>query len=106
MTRPVNSFRYCNSSPEVTRLVVMMYVKPPLSRRGGSAVRARGRHLPRDGTDVVEPVRADVRVGDDWVAKTSRIRVAQSRVEAGACRAYGGLCSRSGGISSTMVSPA
>jgi putative transposase len=33
MTRPVNPFRYFNSSPEVIRLVVMMYVKFPLSLR-------------------------------------------------------------------------
>jgi len=33
MTRPVNPFRYFNSSPEVIRLVVMMYVKYPLSLR-------------------------------------------------------------------------
>ena len=26
MTRPANPFRYFNSSPEVIRLVVMMYV--------------------------------------------------------------------------------
>jgi len=33
MSRPVNPFRYFNSSPEVIRLVVMMYVKFPLSLR-------------------------------------------------------------------------
>jgi putative transposase len=33
MTRPANPFRYFNSSPEVIRLVVMMYVKFPLSLR-------------------------------------------------------------------------
>ena len=33
MARPVNPFRYFNSSPEVIRLVVMMYVKFPLSLR-------------------------------------------------------------------------
>jgi putative transposase len=33
MTRPPNPFRYFNSSPEVIRLVVMMYVKYPLSLR-------------------------------------------------------------------------
>ena len=33
MTRPVNPFRYFNSSPEVIRLVVAMYVKFPLSLR-------------------------------------------------------------------------
>jgi transposase-like protein len=33
MTQPRNPFRYFNSSPEVIRLVVMMYVKFPLSLR-------------------------------------------------------------------------
>src|ERR1039457_2394164 len=33
MTRPANPFRYFNSSPEVIRLVVMMYVDYPLSLR-------------------------------------------------------------------------
>jgi DNA polymerase III epsilon subunit-like protein len=33
MTRPADPFRYFNSSPEVIRLVVMMYVKFPLSLR-------------------------------------------------------------------------
>ena len=33
MTRPANPLRYFNSSPEVIRLVVMMYVKYPLSLR-------------------------------------------------------------------------
>src|SRR5665213_2798922 len=33
MTQPANPFRYFNSSPEVIRLVVMMYVKFPLSLR-------------------------------------------------------------------------
>jgi hypothetical protein len=33
MTKPANPFLYFNSSPEVIRLVVMMYVKYPLSLR-------------------------------------------------------------------------
>jgi putative transposase len=33
MTKPANAFHYFNSSPEVIRLVVMMYVKFPLSLR-------------------------------------------------------------------------
>src|SRR5271167_3292353 len=33
MTNPANPFRYFNSSPEVIRLVVVMYVKFPLSLR-------------------------------------------------------------------------
>ena len=33
MTKPANPFRYFDSSPEVIRLVVMMYIKYPLSLR-------------------------------------------------------------------------
>ena len=33
MTQPENPFRYFDSAPEVTRLVVMMYVRYPLSLR-------------------------------------------------------------------------
>jgi putative transposase len=33
MSKPANPFRYFNSSPEVIRLVVMMYVRFPLSLR-------------------------------------------------------------------------
>ncbi len=33
MAKPDNPFRYFNSSPEVIRLVVMMYIKFPLSLR-------------------------------------------------------------------------
>jgi putative transposase len=33
MTKPANPFRYFNSSPEVIRLVVIMYMKYPLSLR-------------------------------------------------------------------------
>jgi putative transposase len=33
MTMPASPFRYFNSSPEVIRLVVMMYVRFPLSLR-------------------------------------------------------------------------
>jgi len=41
-----NPFRYFNSSPEVIRLVVMMYVRYPLSLRNveESLGRARDRH--------------------------------------------------------------
>ena len=33
MSRPENPFRYFNSTPEIIRLVVMMYVRFPLSSR-------------------------------------------------------------------------
>ena len=33
--KPASPFRYLNSSPEVIRLVVMMYVRFPLSLRNG-----------------------------------------------------------------------
>src|SRR5579864_6018974 len=51
-----NRFRYLNSSPEVIRLVVMMFVKHPLSLRHieDLLVRTRGRHPPRDGAVQIE----------------------------------------------------
>ena len=58
-----NPFRYFNSSPEVIRLVVMMYVRYPLSLRNVEDLLAeRGIDIsPRDGSVLVQPVRADVR---------------------------------------------
>jgi putative transposase len=52
-----NPFRYFNSSPEVIRLVVMMYVRYPLSLRNVEDLLAeRDRHQPRDRPVLVEPV--------------------------------------------------
>jgi putative transposase len=68
-----NPFRYFNSSPEIIRLTVMMYVRYPLSlrqvedilfERGIDICRARHRYLSRDGAFLVEPVRSGVRRGD------------------------------------------
>jgi hypothetical protein len=57
-----NPFRYFNSSPEVIRLVVMMYVRYPLSLRNVEDLLAeRG---PRDRPVLVEPVWPDVRRRD------------------------------------------
>ncbi len=54
-------FRYFNSSPEVIRLVVMMYVKYPLSLRNVEDLLAeRGIDISHDGPVLVEPVRPDV----------------------------------------------
>jgi len=44
--KPASPFRYFNSSPEIIRLVVMMYVRFPLSLRNVEAGGARYRHLP------------------------------------------------------------
>jgi len=47
MARSTNPFRYFGSSPEVIRLVVMMYVKYPLSLRNvEDLLHERGIHLP------------------------------------------------------------
>jgi transposase-like protein len=60
--KPPSPFIRFNSSPEVIRLVVMMYVRFPLSLRNvEDLLFERHRHLPRDGSDVVEQVRTDVR---------------------------------------------
>jgi hypothetical protein len=70
-----NPFRYFNSSPEVIRLTVLMYVRyPPVAAAGrGSAVRAGDRYLPRDGAVLVEPVRSYVRRGDPQAAGSKPI---------------------------------
>ena len=55
-------FRYFNSSPEVIRLVMMMYVRYPLSLRNVEDLLAgRGIDQPRDGPVLVEPVWSNVR---------------------------------------------
>jgi len=57
-----NPFRYFNSSPEIIRLTVMMYIHYPFvaAPGRGSVVLTRHRHLPRDGTVLVGPVRSIV----------------------------------------------
>ena len=60
-----NPFRYLNSSPEVIRLVVMMYIRYPLSlRQGEDILFERGMVRGRGGPVLVEPVRSDVCRGD------------------------------------------
>lgn len=44
-------------------------VSAELAQRRGSAVRARGRYLPRDGALLAEPVRPDVRGGSPAAAR-------------------------------------
>ena len=69
-----NPFRYFNSSPEVIRLAVMMYVRYPLSlRQVEDLLFERDRYLPRDGTFLVEPVRPDVRRRDQEAARPPSI---------------------------------
>ena len=76
-----NPFRYFNSSPEVIRLVVMMYVRYPLSLRNVEDLlgRARHRHQPRDGAVLVEPVRPDVRRRDPQETGHGHARLSQWR---------------------------
>ena len=61
--KPASPFRYFNSSPEVIRLAVLMYVKYPLSLRNVEDLlhEARHRHQSRDGAPLVEPVRSALR---------------------------------------------
>jgi hypothetical protein len=72
-----NPFRYFNSSPEVIRLVVMMYIRYQLSAVAatgrGYSVRARHRHLPRDDTVLVESLRSDVRQRDQETTPSSSV---------------------------------
>ena len=65
-------FRYFNSSPEVIRLAVMMYIRYPLSlRQVEDILFERGyRHLPRDGALLVAPVRSYVCWRDQETAGT------------------------------------
>jgi putative transposase len=59
-----NPFRYFNSSPEVIRLVVMMYVRYPLSLRNVEDLLAeRGIDISHPPV-LVEPVWPDVRRRD------------------------------------------
>jgi putative transposase len=61
-----NPFRYFNSSPEVIRLVVMMYVRYPLSLRNVEDLLAeRGVDISHETVRfLVEPVWPDVRRRD------------------------------------------
>lgn len=57
--KPRQAIRYFNSSAEVIRLAVMMYVRFPLSLWNVEDLMFEGdRHLSRDGAAPVEPVRA------------------------------------------------
>jgi putative transposase len=69
-----NPFRYFNSSPEVIRLVVMMYVRYPLSLRNVEDVLAeRGIHISH------ETVRFWSRFGPMFAAEIRKRRVAHMR---------------------------
>ena len=59
-------FKYFNTSPEIIRLAVKMYVRFPLSLRNvEDLLHERGVNIcPRDGAVLVAQVRADVRRGD------------------------------------------
>ncbi|MFN7389905.1 hypothetical protein [Brevundimonas sp.] len=62
MARSDSPFRWFDSSPEVIRTVVMMYVRFPLSLRQVEDLLAEhGINLSRDGTALVESFRSDVR---------------------------------------------
>ena len=78
-----NPFRYFNSSPDVIRLVVMMYVRYPLSLRNVEDLLAeRGVDISPEtvrfgGTGLIEPVFASIG--------------SKSRVASECCRAIGPL---------------
>ena len=71
-----NPFRYFNSSPEVIRLVVMMYVRYPLSLSNVEDLpgRAQDRHQPRDRPVLVEPVWSNVRRRDPQETRRAHAR--------------------------------
>ena len=70
-----NPFRYFNSSPEVIRLAVMLYIRYPLSLRQVEDIlfeRGIG-HLPRDGAARGELVGFAVCSRDPKIARSSSI---------------------------------
>jgi len=72
MTAPASPFRYFNSSPEVIRLVVMMYVKYPLSLRNlEDLLFERGIDNLPYGPALVEPIWPDVGRRDHAQAQRS-----------------------------------
>ena len=76
--KPANPFRYFHSSPEVIRLVVMLYVRYPLSLRNVEDLLAeRGIDICHETVRLVEPLRSDVRCGN-----SSATRVADARLSA------------------------
>jgi transposase-like protein len=80
-----NPFRYFNSSPEVIRLVVMMYVRYPLSLRNVEDLLAeRGiEHQLRDRPVLVEPVWSDVRRRDPQKTRRAHARLSSVAVAFG-----------------------
>jgi len=61
MSKLQNPFRCCNSSPEATRFVVMMYVKYPLSLgKVEDLLAERGIDICHARSLLVEPVRTDI----------------------------------------------
>ena len=82
-----NPFRYFNSSPEVIRLAVMLYIRYPLSLRQVEDIlfeRGIG-HMPRDGAFVVEPLWADVRRRDQEAAHSSSVILAVALASGRGC---------------------
>ena len=72
-----NPFRYFNSSPEVIRLVVMMYVRYPLSLRNVEDLLAeRGIDISHEDRPVlVEPVWPNVRCRDPEETRRAHARL-------------------------------
>ena len=76
-----NPFRYFNSSPEVIRLVVMMYVRYPLSLRNVEDLLAeRGIDISHGNRSVlVEPVWPDIRCRDPQERRRAHARLSRWR---------------------------
>ena len=72
-----NPFRYFNSSPEVIRLVVMMYVRYPLSLRNVEDLLAeRGIDISHETVQFwVEPVWPEVRRRDSEATRRAHARL-------------------------------
>ena len=69
-----NPFRYFNSSPEVIRLAVMLYIRYPLSlRQVEDLLFERGIDICTRRCVVVEPLWADIRRRDQEAAHSSSL---------------------------------
>jgi len=84
MSKPANPFRYFNSSPEVIRLVPMMYTRFPLSLRNvEDLLFERGSTFAARGATVIDAFRFAVRKRHPQVACVSHARLASMAVAPG-----------------------
>ena len=76
-----NPYRYFNSSPEVIRLTVMLYIRPPLSlRQVEDLLFEPGIDICHETVRALEaPIRPDVRHGDPEQAIGGSVAIGAAR---------------------------